>query len=68
MLKEMRKSKFLTQGQLAEKLKISKPYYAQIETGFLIPGINVINKLARFFRMTPCKMNEILKQNYKGRE
>ena len=68
MLKEMRKAKFLTQMQMAEKLSISTHYYAQIETGFLIPGINVVNKLARFFRITPMKMNEILKQNYKGRE
>lgn len=69
MLKEMRKAKFLTQQQIADKLQISKPYYAQIEIGYLMPGLSVINKLARFFRITPSKMNEILKANLKeGRE
>lgn len=45
LLKKKRESLQLTQKQVAEKVKISRSYYSDIETGRTIPSVKVLLRL-----------------------
>lgn len=45
-LKELRKSKKLSQGKLAEKAGCTRSYISQVERGVLWPSVKVSKKLA----------------------
>ena len=48
-LKELRKEKKLTQEQLAEKMNVSTPYIAKIETGKQTGPVELAVEFAAFF-------------------
>lgn len=48
-LKELRKNYNLTQGELAEKLKISRVNYTRYENGKVRPDYETIIKIADFY-------------------
>ena len=48
-LKELRKEKGLTQGQLAEMLNISNRSVSRWETGSTLPDISILMELAEFY-------------------
>ncbi len=50
-LKELRKEKGLTQGQLAEQLNISNRSVSRWETGSTMPDISIIIELAEFYEV-----------------
>lgn len=49
-LKELRKSKGMSQKQFAEMLGISERMYQKLETGKALPGHKTINSLIKFLR------------------
>jgi len=46
-IQKIRKSKKLTQEQLAEKIRVSTTYIGYIETGYRRPNLKMIYKIAR---------------------
>lgn len=74
-LKELRKSKNLTQEKLAEQLSVNRDALAKWETGRAYPNVNIIKELADFFDVTTdyllgrkddslvARIAEALKQN-----
>lgn len=67
-IKILRKSKLLTQYEVAEKLQIDKSYYCNIENGKIMPSIKVIKRLAKVLKATPQEVNECLQRNFKKGE
>ena len=55
-VKALRKSRGLTQAQLAEKLEFSINYISQIETGEASPTFNTILKLAQGLAVEPIEL------------
>ncbi|MFL2099727.1 helix-turn-helix domain-containing protein [Desemzia sp. FAM 24101] len=51
-LKELRKSKRLTQGEMAEILEIARTTYANYEQGTREPDNKILNKLADYFQVS----------------
>ena len=47
----LRKEQHLTQGQMAEKLGVSRPSYTCYELGHSIPGIMTLCKIADLFHV-----------------
>jgi transcriptional regulator with XRE-family HTH domain len=74
-LKELRKSKNLTQEKLAEQLSVNRDALAKWETDRAFPDVNIIKELADFFEVTTdyllgrkedglaARITEALKQN-----
>jgi transcriptional regulator with XRE-family HTH domain len=74
-LKELRKSKNLTQEKLAEQLSVNRDALAKWETNRAYPDVNIIKELATFFEVTTdyllgrnensltARIAEVLKQN-----
>ena len=50
-LKQLRKEKELTQGQLAEKLNVSNRSVSRWETGNTLPDISILIELAEFYEV-----------------
>ena len=46
-LQKIRKSKGITQEQLAEKIKVSQTWIAYIETGRYTPNLKMFEKIAK---------------------
>lgn len=46
----------LTQAQVAERLGVSQPYYAEIEGGRRIPGLDVVERVAIALETTPADL------------
>lgn len=55
-LKKLRKKIDLSQGKLALKAKISRPYMTQLENGTRGPSVPVIEKLAKALGCTPSDL------------
>lgn len=55
-LKEMRKSKGLTQKELADKAGVSESYICQIENGKMVS----LNKLDRLAEVLGCKVKDLV--------
>ena len=51
-LKELRKQKNVTQEEIAKLLNITRPAYAQYETGKNIPPIENLIKIADYYRVS----------------
>ena len=51
-LKELRKSKNLTQEKLAEQLSVNRDALAKWETDRAYPDVNIIKELADLFEVT----------------
>ena len=51
-LKELRKSKGLTQEELAEKLFVSRTAISKWESGRGYPSLDSLKEIARFFSVT----------------
>lgn len=49
-LKELRKSKSMTQKEVAEKLNITREAYTLYETGKNVPTIETLKKLAELYQ------------------
>ena len=74
-LKELRKSKNLTQEKLAERLSVNRDALAKWETDRAFPDVNIIKELADLFEVTTdyllgrkedglaARIAEALKQN-----
>ena len=60
-LRAARKAAGLTQWQAAEQLGISQPRYAEIESGRNPPGLELIERLAKFFHV---KAHELLNPEF----
>jgi transcriptional regulator with XRE-family HTH domain len=45
-LKEVRRSRGLTQMQLAQQAKVTSSYVARLETGGVAPGVDLVQRLA----------------------
>jgi len=45
-LQKVRKSKGITQEQLAEKLRISQTYIGYLEIGYKIPNLKMLQRIA----------------------
>jgi transcriptional regulator with XRE-family HTH domain len=56
-MQKIRKSKGLTQEQLAEKINVSTTWIGYLETGYRIPNIKMLNKIARALGV---KVNDIV--------
>ena len=65
-LKELRKSKFMTQREVADRIQITHAYYCLIENGNVMPSVKINKKLAKVLKRTAKETNEILKTNLKG--
>lgn len=50
-LKEVRKKMKLTQQELADKIGISRPYYADVEMGRYSPSVKVLTKLSLLLKL-----------------
>lgn len=59
-LKLLRKSRWLTQDELAKKLGISQTYYSQIETGQRKPSIALWHKIHDFFYVSDFIMWQLI--------
>ena len=59
-LKLLRKSRCLTQDELAKKLGISQTYYSQIETGQRKPSIALWHKIHDFFNVLDYIMWQLI--------
>ena len=59
-LKLLRKSRCLTQDELAKKLGISQTYYSQIETGQRKPSIALWHKIHDFFYVSDFIMWQLI--------
>lgn len=46
-IQRIRKQKDLTQEQLAEKIRVSTTFIGYIETGYRVPNLKMIYKIAR---------------------
>lgn len=46
-LRELRKNKNMTQKEMAEKIKVSRPYYTNIELGHKEPSFRVARDIKR---------------------
>lgn len=57
-LKRIRKSKGLSQKELAEKLGVSQPSYAQYERGTRNPKIETLNKIAQALNTTVEELSD----------
>lgn len=55
-LKEMRKSKGLTQKELADKAGVSESYICQIENGKMVS----LNKLDKLAEVLGCKVKDLV--------
>lgn len=55
-LKEIRKSKNMSQRTLSRKSGVSDSYISEIETGIKIPSVDIICKLARALKCKPCEI------------
>ena len=54
-LKEIRKSRGLTQKELASRVGIAQGYLSSLETGVYLPGLEVLVKLALVLE---CSLDE----------
>lgn len=45
MLRDTRKEAHMTQGELAEKLHVTKSYISRIENGLIIPSVTVFYRI-----------------------
>ena len=61
-LKNFRQKHDLTQGEMAEKLGISKSYYIQIELGYVNPSFKVAEKIGEVFAGECGDIFELLKK------
>lgn len=61
-LKNFRQKHDLTQGEMAEKLGISKSYYIQIELGYVNPSFKVAEKIGEVFAGEYDDIFELLKK------
>lgn len=61
-LKNFRQKHDLTQGEMAEKLGISKNYYIQIELGYVNPSFKVAEKIGEVFAGEYDDIFELLKK------
>lgn len=59
VLKQARKSKGMTQRQVAERLGLKIRQYIRIETGDSLGSIGVWDKLERMFKIHQMKLREI---------
>lgn len=59
-LKLLRKSRCLTQDELAKKLGISQTYYSQIENGQRRPSIALWRKIHEFFNVSDFIMWQLI--------
>ena len=64
-LKQIRKNNKLTHQDMAEKLKISKAFYWQIENGKRRLSYLMAVKIAKIFNMKP---DEIFYEEYKNKD
>ncbi len=46
-IQKLRESKGLTQEKLAEKVRVSTTYIGYVETGYKIPNLKMVYKIAR---------------------
>lgn len=46
-IQKIRKQKSLTQEQLAEKIRVSTTFIGYVETGYRVPNLKMIYKIAR---------------------
>lgn len=46
-IQKVRKQKGLTQEQLAEKIRVSTTFIGYVETGYRVPNLKMIYKIAR---------------------
>lgn len=46
-MQKIRKEKSVTQEQLAEKVGVSTTWIGYLETGYRIPSVKMLNKIAR---------------------
>jgi predicted transcriptional regulator len=51
-LRELRTARGLRQQDLANMLGISQPYVSQLENGWMIPPINILNAVAQMLGVT----------------
>lgn len=51
VLTKLRKETIYTQGEVADKINISRTYLSQIEKNRRIPTIEMIEKLAKFYKV-----------------
>ena len=68
-LRELRvnRSEPLKLKTLAERLGVSESTLSEIELGRMMPGDQVLARLARYHRKTVAELREICERNYKGR-
>lgn len=62
-LKLLRKSRCLTQDELAKKLGISQSYYSQVENGQRRPSISLWQKLHKLFNISDYIMWQLISGN-----
>lgn len=62
-LKSLRKSRYLSQEELAKKLGISQTYYSQIENGQRKPSISLWHKIHDFFNISDYVMWQLISAN-----
>ncbi len=51
LLKESRKEAHMTQGELADKLKVTKSYISRIENGLINPSVTVFYRIVEALGM-----------------
>lgn len=51
ILKESRKDAHMTQGELAEKLNVTKSYISRIENGLITPSVTVFYRIVQALGM-----------------
>lgn len=59
-LKLLRKSRYLTQEELAKKLGISQTYYSQVENGQRKPSISLWHKIHDLFNVSDYIMWQLI--------
>ena len=56
-LRELRKQRNLSQGQLAMRVGVDRSYITKIEQGHRIPAVEVLERLATYFE---CPLEDLI--------
>ncbi len=57
-IRQIRKEKSMSQGDVAKKLKVHRTYISGLERGLQNPSLLTLNKIARVFKI---KVDELIK-------
>lgn len=61
-VRRQRETLGLTQTQVAERLGIRQPSYAEIEAGRRMPGLDVVERVAAALEVTPTELISTIRE------